>query len=375
MKFDLNGGILLIICLSFVLFTRLDSYAFKDQSKEIQKDISQKRKQIKEEKGKLQRLSAKERNLYKELAKIEDQIHELDLRLKQETKKLEQIRQREKRLKSAYTRLENKIKKNKDNVNKLLANIWPLYIRNQEKKLSNAKTWEEVDRQFTWLKSIYSLVQNKLSQLVRQKKQLNLNLEAQKKVRKRIASQIAKIKSIKDDLLKKRLNFVKEVQKIRAKRLKKEEQLAQIQSTIEDLKYKLKTLDTQKIVKLKGHLPWPVNGEIVTEYNRKVNSSKEGLGFALLKRTNVKSIAWGKVVFNDILRGFGQVIIIYHGNQYYSLYAYLAKTKVEVGDEVEKGEIIGIAGYYPKCEGPGLYFEMRKGSEPIDPKPWLAKRE
>lgn len=375
MKFDFQGGIYLMICLSFILFTSLDSYAFKDQGKEIQKDISQKREQIKEEKGELQRLSKKERRLYQELAKIEDQIHELDLQLKQENKRLEKIHQREKKLKSVYVGLENKIEKNKDNVLQLLANIWPLYIRNQERKLSNAQTWEEVDRRFTWLKSIYSLVQEKLSQLVRQKEQLSLNLEQQRKVRGKIAFQVDKIESIKDDLLKKRLNFAKKMREVRAKRLEKEEQLAQIRNAIEELKYKLKVLNTQQMDQLKGYLPWPVDGKIVTSYKQNENPSKEGIGFALSKRTNVQSISWGKVVFNDILRGFGQVIIIYHGKQYYSLYAYLAKTKVEVGDNVEKGEIIGTAGYYPRCEGPGLYFEMRQGSEPFNPRPWLAKRK
>jgi septal ring factor EnvC (AmiA/AmiB activator) len=60
--------------------------------------------------------------------------------------------------------------------------------------------------------------------------------------------------------------------------------------------------------------------------------------------------------------------------QYYSLYAFLSQTRVRTDQEVEKGEIIGEAGYYPESKGPGLYFELRQRQTPIDPRSWLAKR-
>ena len=81
----------------------------------------------------------------------------------------------------------------------------------------------------------------------------------------------------------------------------------------------------------------------------------------------MQSIFWGKVVHNDTLRGFGHVVIVYHGFDYYSLYAYLSETYVRNGQEVEKDEPLGVVGYYPKADGPGLYFELRFHQKPINP--------
>lgn len=67
-------------------------------------------------------------------------------------------------------------------------------------------------------------------------------------------------------------------------------------------------------------------------------------------------MSWGKVVHNDQLRGFGQVVVVFHGEDYYSIYAFLADTSVVVGREVSQGDQIGVSGFYPKAQGPGLYF-------------------
>jgi septal ring factor EnvC (AmiA/AmiB activator) len=72
-----------------------------------------------------------------------------------------------------------------------------------------------------------------------------------------------------------------------------------------------------------------------------------------------------------MLRGFGQVVILYHGQQYYTLYAYLAGSSVKVGQDVEKGETIGKAGFYPKAQTSGLYFELRYGKKTLDPESWF----
>jgi len=85
----------------------------------------------------------------------------------------------------------------------------------------------------------------------------------------------------------------------------------------------------------------------------------------------VRSVFWGKVVHNDVLRGLGKVVILYHSGDYNSLYAYLSDVNVETGQDVEKDEPLGHAGYYPEAHGNGLYFELRFRQKPINPQLWL----
>jgi len=85
----------------------------------------------------------------------------------------------------------------------------------------------------------------------------------------------------------------------------------------------------------------------------------------------VRSVFWGKVVHNDVLRGLGKVVILFHGGDYYTLYAYLSDTSVQTGQDVEKDEVIGHVGYYPEAHGNGLYFELRFHQKPINPLLWL----
>ena len=61
----------------------------------------------------------------------------------------------------------------------------------------------------------------------------------------------------------------------------------------------------------------------------------------------------GKVVHDDVLRGFGRVIILLHDESWYSLYAFLAESKVDMGQEVKAAQPIGLAGFYPRRTGRG----------------------
>jgi septal ring factor EnvC (AmiA/AmiB activator) len=244
-------------------------------------------------------------------------------------------------------------------------------MRSRNLGLSNLKTWEEVDRQFTWLASIYSTVEEKAETLAEQSQELQHNLKEQRQLKSQISSQIDKIQNTKDKLLQDKLTYLHRMQEVRAKRLAKEEQLKMIQETVKDLQYKLKLLTTRQFAQLKGHIPWPARGNIVVSFSPSANPPQRGLGMALSSKQDIQAVSWGKVVHNDQLRGFGHVVILFHGQDYYSLYAYLSNSRVRTGQDVEKGEILGQAGFYPPAKGPGLYFELRFRQKAINPKVWL----
>ncbi|HEX5957530.1 MAG TPA: M23 family metallopeptidase, partial [Hyphomicrobiaceae bacterium] len=71
-------------------------------------------------------------------------------------------------------------------------------------------------------------------------------------------------------------------------------------------------------------------------------------------------------------KGYGNLILIRHANGWVSAYAHADKMLVKVGDEVKRGQVIGKVGRSGPVTQPQLRFELRKGSVPVDPVPYLA---
>ena len=369
---------LIVLCLVLVAWACLGLGASPGwaapKPKALEQEIEEKKGRIQSEKQTLEQLTNREKETYSDLAKIEKRIATLSSRVEAQRQALAEVQAREAELKKESARLEEARNAKRDDLLNMVERLWPLYIQTQTRRLDDVQSWDEADRRFTWLASIFGRLEDMVQELEQSRQELQSNLAEQQELRQEAEKHLAAISSDQDELLKQRLEFVNRLHKIRARKLAKEEQLASIEKTIQGLEYKLKTLRSREIEDLKGYLPWPAEGNLVAGYAPQKNPPNDGLGFSLSQNAPVQAISWGKVVYNDMLRGFGRVVIIYHGQHFYSLYAYLAKSGVKVGQDVEKGEVIGRAGFYPATKGPGLYFELRKGKSPIDPGPWLGKR-
>lgn len=127
--------------------------------------------------------------------------------------------------------------------------------------------------------------------------------------------------------------------------------------------------------KLKGRLTRPVKGTVVgrfgTERQDQPGTTWQGMQFRAQEGSEVSACAAGKVVFSDWLRGFGNLIIIDHGNTYMSIYGNNESIFTNVGDTVKQGETISSVGISGGLGEPGLYFELRYKGKPINPQPWL----
>ena len=87
----------------------------------------------------------------------------------------------------------------------------------------------------------------------------------------------------------------------------------------------------------------------------------------------IKAVYDGKIIHSGYLRGYGNLIIIDHGQQYFSMISRIADIYIKENTRVKKGEIIGMTGESDKLFGEGLHFEIRRGSKPEDPLVWLKK--
>ncbi len=124
----------------------------------------------------------------------------------------------------------------------------------------------------------------------------------------------------------------------------------------------------------RGHLRLPVRGELLGRYGTPRGASgavSKGLFIRASDGTPVHAIAHGQVVFADWMRGFGNLLIIDHGDAYMSIYAYNEALLKQVGDPVASGERVAMVGSTGGNGQSGLYFEIRYMGKTFDPMRWV----
>lgn len=126
--------------------------------------------------------------------------------------------------------------------------------------------------------------------------------------------------------------------------------------------------------KQKGRLHLPVRGELSGRFGvpREAGGTTwKGLFIKSPAGQEVKCIADGQVVFSDWLRGFGNILIVDHGDSFMSLYGNNETLFKQAGESVRMGDVIAAVGNSGGIEETGLYFEMRYQSRPFDPMGWV----
>jgi septal ring factor EnvC (AmiA/AmiB activator) len=129
--------------------------------------------------------------------------------------------------------------------------------------------------------------------------------------------------------------------------------------------------------KLKGKLPWPLKGRLLAQYGEPKSGGGRikwnGLWIAAPEGASVKAVAPGRVAYVGWMHRYGLIVVLEHEGAYYSLYGHNQSTAVTVGDWVQPGDVVASVGATGGHEKNGLYFELRKGTDPINPAGWLAR--
>jgi septal ring factor EnvC (AmiA/AmiB activator) len=125
----------------------------------------------------------------------------------------------------------------------------------------------------------------------------------------------------------------------------------------------------------RGALDWPVAGAVRSRFGAAGSAAPEsaGIEIAAAEGAAVLAIHDGVVAFADTFVGFGNLVIVDHGAQTFSLYGDLQDMAVKRGSRVDRGQAVGAVGNAPTGP-PGLYFELRIDGRPVDPLQWLKKR-
>lgn len=130
----------------------------------------------------------------------------------------------------------------------------------------------------------------------------------------------------------------------------------------------------KSLSQLKGQLRWPVAGQISVPFGARQASGQmtsRGVHIRAHAGTEVRAVARGRVAFADWLRGFGLLIILEHGSGYMTLYGENSSLYKAVGEWVEQGEVVSAAGNSGGQSRTGIYLELRKDGQPINPAAWF----
>ena len=128
----------------------------------------------------------------------------------------------------------------------------------------------------------------------------------------------------------------------------------------------------------KKSLPWPLSGQVISRFGKEYNQQlktwifRDGIKIAAFAGTPVKAVSGGKVIFAGAFRSYGQVVIIDHGQGFFTIYGFLQEIKAYVGQVVKSGNVIGTCGHDTQGTAMGqgksaLYFEIRSGTQALDP--------
>ncbi len=129
---------------------------------------------------------------------------------------------------------------------------------------------------------------------------------------------------------------------------------------------------------LKGRLPWPTSGALSSSFGRQEHpryrtvTFNRGIEINAPQGQKILAVFGGSVLYADWFKGYGRLIVLDHGEGYYTVYAHAAEILVRVGEQVARRQSIGLVGDTGSVTGSQLYFEVRHRGRPQDPLGWLA---
>ena len=190
------------------------------------------------------------------------------------------------------------------------------------------------------------------------------------------------------DLLSDKEKLLSEIRDTKTLRLSAIDELSNASVQLEELIKKISegSLDAKTEINLnirnfKGLLSPPVIGKLKKKFGSDVHPvfgikiPHNGITYDVKTGTEVDSIFDGKVIYNKRFKGYGNLVIIDHGNGIVSFYAHLLKPLVNAGDKISRSQKIGLSGESGSLEGEILYFEILEDGKPADPMIWLNDKE
>jgi len=353
-------------------------------------ELSEIKKKLNEGKEKIKESIKEERSILTELEKMEKAINEKNEQLNRVRKELTRMETEIRILEEEITKINNDIEKRGGYLKEGLKLLYKQHKRGDIPLiLISAKDYQDLIKRSRFL-SLIAYHESKLIEDYRMEiKRLTSERIQLDALREKLRVNERSMDDILKELKEKREARKTLVASIRNKRSNYEKMVRELEESSRRLNEMIMKMDKEdssfvtkgvSFASLKGHLIWPVDGEILIPFGRykdpkfNIYVFKNGIEIKSDMGRYVRAVYDGKVVYADWFKGYGQVIIVSHGDNYHTLYGNLSEIFYKRGDIITKGEPIGRVGQSGQSEEPTLYFEIRYKGKPVDPERWLKKK-
>ncbi|MCF8045529.1 MAG: peptidoglycan DD-metalloendopeptidase family protein [Desulfarculaceae bacterium] len=345
------------------------------------------KRKIEKEQEKIVSFSEKETRIIQGLNEIDASLNKTRVRVSSLSDQIERIEDKIERIEKKKKGIEERLKQNRNYASTRLNAYYRM------KMLGRLEITGPPDSLFDFIikqKNMEKIVESDLEILNRQirnikelenlKSELDHSKENKLELEEELTRQVAikKNQSIKKNAILKEIRRKKSLSKAAVASLEKaaerlERQMEKIRSR------HLEQESADKFSRYKGSLSMPAKGEIISKFGTKTSGDyksftfQSGIDIRVERGEPVRSVFHGKVMFAEWFKGYGNLMIINHGENYYTLYAHLEEFFKTRGDMVEEGEVIATAGDTGSIKGLCLHFEVRFHGEPVNPLKWLNK--
>ncbi len=348
----------------------------RSQVKQIEKDLL-------EQEGELQSVDIRERGILGEIEKLEKDIstHRRSLReLSDQTKRVSKKVQEHKR---RIQELNRASQTTKEYLKERLVAFYKFGRLGYVGLLAATDSLQEFQRTIKYMKSIMAQDRQMLDMMERQmnqtEKELNMLREDMAKLEVLQEAKSKRMAMVEKTIEKKVFLLMKahNEKEFYAKAVKELKEAAHaLNQTVLHLEQQEKgRFSSESFSKMKGKLPFPLKGEIIRDVEQLGSNPfmhRKGVYIKGSPGEKVRSVFPGKIDYSGWFKGYGQMVIVNHGSHYFTLFAHLEERAGEEGEIVSEGQAIGLAGDPGWDIGPGVYFEIRRGGDNLEPEKWLS---
>ena len=363
--------------------TQIDGY--KTRQKNLQHEIKKGRREVKS-------FTRKESDTIKRLNRVDQSLNKSRNRAAALKKEIKSIEVKISAAFKASDKMKARIQANEKYVAQRLVAMYKMNWLGKFHLLASAGSMHEFIQRKTALEHILAhdeKVRRELAADQADLKQVQVNLRTHKSQRETRAAEYKKQIKLMSRERSTRIRLLADIRSQKALELAAIDALTQaahhLDGKLKSFTSDMNAVDAGKnITQLtfsahKGLLIIPVKGRITSLFgpykNRKYNITnfRSGIQIKADKGEPIRSVFQGKILYADWFKGYGNMIIIDHGNNYYTVYAHLEEIFKSKGDAVETREVIATVGDTGSMEGAKLYFEVRHHGKPQNPLVWLKK--
>ena len=376
------------VLLLFALLAPVASgpYAQTPSSEDVQAELDALKQNIESISRRLESERARRKSEQAALARTEQELARIALELRDTRTELEQVRARQRELQERADELETNVETRRNALAEQLQIAYRIGSRSRLKALLNQEDPAEISRVLALHGYLGRARLDAIAALNEELQRLEAVRIEQQQVASRLQSLVQRQSAAKtgqDEALARRQTALEALDssiRDQAERLAEmQDAAAELEALLGELASALADIPPETAIapfaELRGRLPMPVKAPVRAAFSdvRSGNVTWQGWLIETELGTPVQVVAYGRVAYADWLRGYGMMLIVDHGDGFMTLYGQNQSLIAEVGDWVAPGDIVALAGNTGGNSAPGLYFQIRRDGQPVDPAGWVKR--